>query len=72
MNTFQLKDVKTVPDIVHEYSREIRENHIPIIIDNGNCLHDPFTIFAFQFTHEYKFQVLISVESVGPTKRNRT
>lgn len=35
MNTYQLKDMKTVPDIVHEYSKDLKNNHVPIIIDNG-------------------------------------
>ncbi|KAK6630410.1 hypothetical protein RUM43_014755 [Polyplax serrata] len=38
MNTYQLKDVKTVPDIVHEYSKDLKNNHVPIIIDNGSCM----------------------------------
>lgn len=35
MNTFQLKDVKTTPDIIHEYSDDLRFGNVPIVIDNG-------------------------------------
>lgn len=39
MDTFQFKDLKPTPDIVHEYSPRIRNGSMPIIIDNGayNC-----------------------------------
>lgn len=36
MNVFQFKDLKPKPDIVHEYSRNIRKGHVPILIDNGS------------------------------------
>lgn len=36
---FELKDAKTVPDIIHPYSSDIKSGHVPIVIDNGsyNC-----------------------------------
>ncbi|XP_059622418.1 actin-related protein 5 [Phlebotomus argentipes] len=36
MNIFALKDIKTVPDIVHEYSPDYKGTNIPLVIDNGS------------------------------------
>ena len=47
MNTFQLKDAKTVPDIVHEYTKDLRNNKVPIIIDNGVNILIVFSFFLF-------------------------
>jgi hypothetical protein len=30
-----LKDLKTVPDVVHEYTT--KEQKMPLVIDNGSC-----------------------------------
>lgn len=35
MNIIELKDLKQVPDIVQEYSPNVKDNHVPLIIDNG-------------------------------------
>ncbi|XP_026726192.1 actin-related protein 5 [Trichoplusia ni] len=35
-NVLVLKDYKTVPDIVHEYSPTLKFGHIPLVIDNGS------------------------------------
>ncbi|XP_063895334.1 actin-related protein 5-like [Helicoverpa armigera] len=35
-NILVLKDNKTVPDIVHEYSPTLKFGHIPLVIDNGS------------------------------------
>ncbi|XP_051153906.1 actin-related protein 5 [Leptopilina boulardi] len=39
MDILELKDVKSVPDIIHIYSGKVKEESIPLIIDNGsyNC-----------------------------------
>ncbi|KAK0180138.1 hypothetical protein PV327_005810 [Microctonus hyperodae] len=39
MDILELKDVKSVPDIVHEYSARVKNESIPLVIDNGsyNC-----------------------------------
>ncbi|XP_012263485.1 actin-related protein 5 [Athalia rosae] len=39
MEILELKDSKTVPDIVYEYSAKVRNESTPLIIDNGsyNC-----------------------------------
>ncbi|XP_068991223.1 actin-related protein 5 isoform X1 [Neodiprion pinetum] len=39
MEIFELKDIKTVPDLVYEYSAKIKNDATPLIIDNGsyNC-----------------------------------
>ncbi|XP_073985752.1 actin-related protein 5 isoform X2 [Rhodnius prolixus] len=39
MDILEFKDIKTVPDIVHQYTSNLRNNSIPIVIDNGsyNC-----------------------------------
>lgn len=29
------QDVKTIPDIVHDYPSTLRDEHVPLIIDNG-------------------------------------
>lgn len=31
----QLKDAKTIPDIIHTYSPDLKKGHVPIVIDNG-------------------------------------
>uniref|UniRef100_A0A1B0D501 Uncharacterized protein n=2 Tax=Phlebotomus papatasi TaxID=29031 RepID=A0A1B0D501_PHLPP len=36
MSVFTLKDVKTVPDIVHEYSPSYKGTSVPLVIDNGS------------------------------------
>lgn len=35
MNTIELEAFKTVPDIIYEYSAQIKRNQTPLIIDNG-------------------------------------
>lgn len=37
MSIFELKDVKTTPDIFHVYSKSINDSSIPLVIDNGEC-----------------------------------
>ncbi|KAJ1522011.1 hypothetical protein ONE63_002333 [Megalurothrips usitatus] len=36
---FELKDAKTVPDTIYSYTSDVKNGHVPIIIDNGsyNC-----------------------------------
>jgi hypothetical protein len=34
----QLKDSRSVPDVIHPYSLDIKRGHIPIVIDNGRVL----------------------------------
>ncbi|GJQ83179.1 Arp5 [Trypoxylus dichotomus] len=36
MEILTFQDLKTLPDIVHEYSPSLKDNNIPIIIDNGS------------------------------------
>ncbi|XP_066139076.1 actin-related protein 5-like isoform X2 [Euwallacea fornicatus] len=36
MEIVQFIDVKTVPDIVHPYTASLRNNSVPIVIDNGS------------------------------------
>lgn len=31
----QLKDTKTIPDIIHTYTSNLKKAHVPIVIDNG-------------------------------------
>ncbi|KAJ6649385.1 Actin-related protein 5 [Pseudolycoriella hygida] len=53
MNIIELKDLKPIPDIVHLYTPSIKENHVPLIIDNGSyscrvgwaCSDQPQLIF---------------------------
>lgn len=35
MSIIELKGLKTVPDIVHEYTPSIKIGVVPLIIDNG-------------------------------------
>lgn len=35
MNIIELQCLKTVPDIIHEYSAAIKRNQTPLVIDNG-------------------------------------
>lgn len=40
MSIIELKGLKTVPDIVHEYTPSIKSGAIPLVLDNGideNC-----------------------------------
>lgn len=41
MSIVELKSFKIVPDIIHEYSAQIKEQQIPLIIDNGLCKQCP-------------------------------
>lgn len=38
METLEFVDTKTVPDIINEYTDELRNNSLPIIIDNGSFM----------------------------------
>lgn len=35
MDILELKDVKSVADIIHTYSEKVRADSIPLVIDNG-------------------------------------
>lgn len=35
MSFIELKGLKTVPDIVHEYKPSIKGSAVPLVIDNG-------------------------------------
>ena len=35
MDVLQLKDIKPVPDIIHPYTGKIRNESVPLVIDNG-------------------------------------
>lgn len=35
MNLFNFKDLKTVQDVVVEYSPAVKNNSLPLVIDNG-------------------------------------
>ncbi|XP_047367140.1 actin-related protein 5 isoform X2 [Vespa velutina] len=39
MEVLELKDVKAVPDIIHNYPHKIKDEAIPLVVDNGsyNC-----------------------------------
>uniref|UniRef100_A0A1B6L6D3 Actin-related protein 5 n=1 Tax=Graphocephala atropunctata TaxID=36148 RepID=A0A1B6L6D3_9HEMI len=39
MEILELKDIKTIPDPIHQYPKYAREGNVPIVIDNGsyNC-----------------------------------
>lgn len=46
MSIIELKDYKTVPDIIHEYTPSLKENQIPLVIDNGKIkIQDAYFIF---------------------------
>lgn len=32
----EFKDLKPTPDIIHNYTSSLRNNAVPIVIDNGN------------------------------------
>jgi len=32
----ELKDIKTVPDIIHVYPERVKSECTPLVIDNGN------------------------------------
>lgn len=38
MEILTFQDLKTTPDIIHEYTSFLKENNVPIIIDNGNLI----------------------------------
>lgn len=38
MDILELKDVKSVADIIHTYSGNVKQDSIPLIIDNGKFL----------------------------------
>lgn len=35
MEVLELKDVKAVPDIIHNYPYKIKAEAIPLVVDNG-------------------------------------
>lgn len=39
MDILELKDVKSVADVIHTYSGKVKEESIPLIIDNGRFLN---------------------------------
>ncbi|XP_055917428.1 actin-related protein 5 [Eupeodes corollae] len=36
MNLIKLNDVKAIPDIIHEYKPSLKDNQVPLVIDNGS------------------------------------
>lgn len=57
MSIIELKDLKPVPDIVHEYSSNVKDNHVPLIIDNGSAnIMKTFPHFVFTF-HEFQVRI---------------
>lgn len=38
MDVLEFKDVKPTPDIIHTYSSSLRNNAVPVVIDNGNII----------------------------------
>lgn len=46
MDVIELQCLKAVPDIVHEYSSSIKQNHIPLVIDNGMYMVLVFVTFV--------------------------
>lgn len=39
MELIEFKDQKAIPDIVHNYDTNLRNNKTPLIIDNGTYSH---------------------------------
>lgn len=39
MELLEFKDTKCTPDIIHQYSSTLKNNAVPIVIDNGNYKH---------------------------------
>lgn len=37
MSIFELQGFKIVPDIIHPYQEQIKNNQTPLIIENGKC-----------------------------------
>jgi hypothetical protein len=38
MATLELKDIRTVPDPIHTYPKNVRNSSAPLVIDNGKCI----------------------------------
>lgn len=58
MDIIELQCLKIVPDIVHEYSSEIKQNQIPLVIDNGmyqNWLVDKILNWWFSRVKQIEF-----------------
>lgn len=39
MNVFELNDLKFIPDKFYDYTNEIKESAIPLVIDNGKLIN---------------------------------
>lgn len=53
MNIIELNAIKTIPDIVHEYSPSLKSNSVPLIIDNGEKSNMFAILFLFEITSEF-------------------
>lgn len=49
MEILELKDVKAVPDIIHLYHKRIKNESIPLVIDNGTFI----TCVYYQITFDH-------------------
>lgn len=67
MELLEFKDVKSVPDIIHPYPASLRNNSVPIVIDNGMYT---FYLCIMIFIYEFISKVPISAESVGLQVQN--
>ena len=77
----ELKDAKTVPDIIHQYSLDVKRGHVPLVIDNGErkCAHarlcscrEDLVILTFlrvcYFTLQVLYMLLILISFLGSYK----
>lgn len=55
MNVYPLRDIKTIPDIVQEYPQDVKSNHLPLVIDNGELLRFTgfFNLYLFLSINNY-------------------
>jgi hypothetical protein len=65
MELLEFKDLKCVPDIIHPYTPALRNNNVPIVIDNGT-FDKPLNLTS-NFVY---IQVLTNAGSVGQQAPN--
>lgn len=69
MSLFEMIDLKTKPDIIHNYE-DFRGSAIPLVIDNGKFLSIASYVPVFSRFGD-KFQARTGVALAGPPMKRR-
>ena len=74
-NIYKFQDREPLPDNFFEYPSSLRDNRVPVIIDNGKCFGLYYNVLAvWKFWKNYQpkvdLQVVISAEWDGQLTKN--